>query len=141
MRNFQQTYNKPVVSGFINEFKTFALRGNVVDLAIAVVIGAAFGQIVSSLVDNIIMPLASILLGGASFRSLAIEVGEASVTYGIFLQSVIDFIVIAFAIFLAVKVLRTLQRREEAKPEEEKTVEPTEEVKILREIRDNLKHS
>lgn len=124
--------------GFINEFKAFALKGNVVDLAIAVVIGAAFGRIVSSLVDNIILPLTGVLMGGVDFSDLAVAVGEANVTYGMFLQSVLDFLIVALSIFVAVKVLRSLERKEEAKPEKEKVVEPSEEVRLLREIRDSL---
>lgn len=128
------------MKGFINEFKAFAVRGNVVDLAVAVVIGAAFGKIVSSLVDNIIMPLVGVLLGGISFTSLSAEVGSASVTYGVFIQSVVDFIIVAFVIFLVVKAINkasTLGEEEEQK--EEKPAEPSEEVKLLREIRDQLR--
>ena len=126
------------VKGFINEFKAFALKGNVVDLAIAVVIGAAFNKIVSSLVDNIIMPLVGILLGGINLSNLVVQLGEATVTYGAFLQAVVDFLIIAFSIFLAVKVMRSLERKEEAKPESKKVVEPAEEILLLREIRDSL---
>lgn len=139
MRDGVESFQKLVVSGFINEFKAFALKGNVVDLAVAVVIGAAFGQIVSSLVDNIIMPLVGILLGGVDFSELAVTVQGSAVMYGMFIQSVVDFIIIALAIFVAVKMLTRLQKKEEAKPEEEKVAEPSEEVKLLREIRDNLK--
>lgn len=123
---------------FLTEFKAFAMRGNVIDLAIAVVIGAAFGKITTSLVDNIIMPMVGIFLGGVSFSNLSVEVGDATITYGAFLQSVVDFIIIAFVIFVAVKMLNELQRKENEKPEEEKVAEPTEEVKLLREIRDSL---
>lgn len=122
--------------GFIEEFKAFALKGNVIDLAIAFVIGAAFNRIVSSLVDNIIMPLTGVLGGGVDFSDLAATVGEASVTYGVFIQSIVDFLIVALSIFVAVKVMRSLERKEEAKPEKEKVVEPSEEVKLLREIRD-----
>lgn len=124
--------------GVLEEFKAFALKGNVLDLAVAVVVGTAFNKIVSSLVDNIIMPLFAISTGGVDFKGLSIQVGDAVVTYGVFLQSVVDFLIIAWAIFVAVKVLRSLQKKEEAKPESQKSVEPTEEVKLLREIRDVL---
>lgn len=127
------------MQSFLEEFKAFAMRGNVVDLAVAVVIGGAFGKITTSLVDNIIMPLIGILLGGVSFGGLSVKVGSAVVAYGAFLQSVIDFIIIAFAIFVFIKVLNRLQAEEEAKPEAEKVVEPPEEVKLLREIRDAVK--
>jgi len=124
--------------GLLQEFKAFALKGNVIDLAVAVVIGAAFNKIVSSLVENIIMPTLGVLLGGIDFRDWSARIGDVTISYGVFLQSVIDFIIIAFSIFIAVKVLRRLQRTEEAKPESQKEVEPTEEVKLLREIRDSL---
>lgn len=124
--------------GFLQEFKAFALKGNVLDLAVAVVIGTAFNKIVSSLVDSIIMPTVSILSGGVDLSDRAFQVGDAAIRYGAFLQSVVDFLIIAFSIFVAVKVVRSLERKEEAKPEKEKTVEPTEEVKLLREIRDAL---
>jgi len=124
----------------IEEFKAFAMRGNVIDLAVAVVIGTAFGKIVSSLVDNIIMPLVGMLSGGVNFTGLAIEVGDSMITYGYFLQSVIDFVIIAWVIFLAIKALNKLKHAEEAKPESQQ-VEPTEEVRLLREIRDSLRHT
>lgn len=132
------------MKGFINEFKAFAVKGNVIDLAVAVVIGAAFGKIVSSLVDNIIMPLVGVLLGGINFSSLMVQVGNASVTYGVFLQSVVDFVIVAFVIFLVVKGINAAQdfgkeEEEEEEEVEEKPAEPSEEVKLLREIRDNLR--
>jgi large conductance mechanosensitive channel len=125
-------------TGFLKEFKTFALRGNVIDLAVAVVVGTAFNKIVSSLVDNIIMPLIGVATGGVDLKAFSTQVGEVSVNYGVFLQSVVDFLIIAWAIFVAIKVLRSLQKREDEKPEAEKEVEPSEEVKLLREIRDSL---
>lgn len=117
------------------DFKEFALKGNVFDLAVAVVIGAAFGQIVSSLVDNIIMPMAGILLNGISFESLMWKVGEAEVTYGIFLQSVLDFFIIAGAIFLFIRFI--LRKKKEEEAEEEPAVDSQEQ--LLAEIRDLLK--
>lgn len=124
--------------GFLEEFKAFALKGNVIDLAVAVVIGTAFNKIVSSLVDSIIMPSVSILTGGVDLSDRAVEVGDTAVRYGAFLQAVVDFLIIALSVFVAVKILRSMQRKEEAKPEREKVVEPSEEVKLLREIRDAL---
>lgn len=124
--------------GLAQEFKAFALKGNVMDLAVAVVIGGAFGKIVSSLANNIIMPLAGVAAGGVNFADLSVTVGSAVVGYGVFLQSIIDFTIVAIGIFIAIKIVRSLQRKEEAKPEAEKEVEPTEEVKLLREIRDSL---
>lgn len=128
------------MKGFIDEFKTFAMKGNVIDLAVAVVIGAAFGKIVSSLVENIITPLIGVILGGLDFSGLQIEVGDAVLTYGVFVQAVIDFLIVAFVIFVVVKGINkakslTGEKREET---EEKPKEPTEEVKLLREIRDLL---
>lgn len=123
----------------MQEFKAFALKGNVIELAVAVVIGGAFGKIVSSLANNIIMPLAGVVAGGVNFADLSFNVGDAVIGYGVFIQSIIDFTIVAIGIFIAIKVLRSLQKKEEEKPEEEKEVEPTEEVKLLREIRDSLK--
>ncbi|EGP4508457.1 large conductance mechanosensitive channel protein MscL [Listeria monocytogenes] len=118
------------------EFRDFALKGNVLDLAVAVVIGAAFGKIVSSLVDNIIMPLVGVLLGGLDFTDLSFKVGKSVIQYGAFIQSIIDFIIIAFAIFIFVKVLTSFIKKKE-QTVEETPVPPTEEY--LKEIRDLLK--
>lgn len=126
---------------FIDEFKAFAMKGNVIDLAVAVVIGAAFGKIVSSLVDNIITPLIGLVMGGVDLTGYAYVVGDAVVTYGAFLQAVIDFVIVALVIFMVIKAISRLQKKEEAKPEAEKVVEPSEEVKLLREIRDSLRRS
>lgn len=122
---------------FLEEFRTFATRGNVIDLAVAVVVGTAFSNIVSSLVDNMITPLAGIFMGGVDVSGLSFAVGGTAITYGAFLQSVVDFIIIAFVVFVAIKVVNRLNAEEEKKPEKEK-VTPTEEVKLLREIRDSL---
>jgi large conductance mechanosensitive channel len=130
------------MKSFINEFKAFAMKGNVIDLAVAVVIGAAFGKIVSSLVDNIITPLIGLLMGGVDFSGLSYTVGDAMITYGVFIQSIIDFIIVAFVIFLVIKGINKAQDAmdgEEKAPAEEKPAEPSEEVKLLREIRDNLR--
>jgi len=124
---------------FIKEFKAFAIKGNVVDLAAAVVIGTAFGKIVSSLVTNIITPFIGLLMGGIDLSGSTYTIGNAEITYGVFVQSIIDFTIIAFVIFLAVKVIARVQKNEAAKPEAEKMLEPSEEVKLLREIRDSLK--
>ena len=94
----------------LKEFREFAVRGNVVDLAIAVIIGGAFGKIVSSLVDNIIMPLVGLLIGGVDFKNLAFTVGNAKVEYGLFLQNVVDFIIIAFVIFLMVRAINSTKK-------------------------------
>lgn len=124
---------------FIGEFKAFAMKGNVIDLAVAVVIGAAFGKIVASLVENIIMPTIGIILGGVDFTTWALKVGEANITYGVFIQSIFDFTIIAFVIFMVVRALTKLQKKEEATPVT--PAEPTAEVKLLMEIRDSLRRS
>ena len=127
------------MKGFIEEFKKFAMRGNVIDLAVGIVIGAAFQKIVTSLVNNIITPLISSIMGGVDFTGYAFTIRGSEITYGVFLQSVIDFVIVAFAIFVAIKIMNELQKKENEKPEEKKVAEPTEEVKLLREIRDELK--
>ncbi|MBW8352141.1 large conductance mechanosensitive channel protein MscL [Bacillus sp. IITD106] len=120
------------------EFKKFAIKGNVLDLAVAVVIGGAFGKIVSSLVDNIIMPLVGVLLGGKSFEKLSFTIVDAEVKYGIFIQSIVDFFIISFSIFMFIKILNSLKRKkEEEVVGEEPKVDP--EIELLAEIRDLLK--
>jgi large conductance mechanosensitive channel len=121
------------------DFKEFAFKGNVLDLAVAVVIGAAFGKIVSSLVENIITPLVGILVGGIDFSGLKVTVGNAEVTYGIFLQNVFDFLIIAFAIFMVLRGLMKLKREKEEEVVEETEEELTVQEELLREIRDLLK--
>lgn len=123
--------------GFFNEFKTFIKRGNVMDLAVAVVIGGAFGKIVTSLVNDIIMPLVGIIIGGINFTSLTATIGSASINYGMFIQNVIDFIIVAFCIFVVMKIVNKFLIKN--KVEEEKKAEPSEEVKLLTEIRDLMK--
>jgi large conductance mechanosensitive channel len=125
--------------GFISEFKAFAMRGNVVDLAVAVVIGAAFGKIVSSLVDNIFTPVIGAVLGGIDFTGLTATMAGVTVSYGKFIQSVFDFVIVALVIFMVVKAMTKMQKKEEEKPTA--PAEPSEEVKLLREIRDAVKHS
>ncbi|OGG89164.1 mechanosensitive ion channel protein MscL [Candidatus Kaiserbacteria bacterium RIFOXYD1_FULL_42_15] len=123
---------------FIEEFKAFAMKGNVIELAVAVVIGTAFGKIVSSLVTNIITPFLGILLGGIDFSNLQLIVGDTAITYGVFIQSIVDFVIISLVIFLAIKAVSRLHEKEEAKLVAEKIVEPSTEVKLLTEIRDSL---
>lgn len=136
--------------GMIKEFKEFAMRGNVVDMAVGIVIGAAFGKIVSSLVANVVMPPIGILLGGVDFAKLGITLKEgvaATATseavapvvlgYGLFINTVIDFVIIAFAIFMVIKLMNTFKKKEETKPAAPPA--PTKEEKLLGEIRDILK--
>jgi len=116
------------------DFKAFVLKGNVLDLAIAVVLGAAFGAIVTSLVNDIIMPLVGIVLGGIDFASLSIQVGSATVLYGKFIMAIVNFLIIAFVIFLVVRAMVKLKKQEAAAP----PPGPTAEEKLLTEIRDLL---
>lgn len=122
----------------LKEFRDFLLRGNVLDLAVAVVIGAAFGAVITSLVNDIIMPLVGVLLGGVDFTTLSFQVGDATVAYGLFIQAIINFIIIGAAIFFVVKSANKLfATKEEAAPAA--PPEPSAEEKLLAEIRDLLK--
>ena len=118
------------------EFRDFAVKGNVVDLAVAVIIGAAFGKIVASLVGDMVMPLVGTLLGGLDFSGLAIEIGSAKIQYGKFLQTCVDFVIIAWAIFMAVKVINRLRKKDEDTPP---AATPPRQEQLLEEIRDLLK--
>ena len=140
--------------GFLKEFKEFAMRGNLVDVAVAFVMGAAFGKIISSFVDGIVMPVISMLTGGVDFADKKImlkeavpelknadgtivpAIAEVSIKYGIFITNVIDFILVAFAVFLVIKGINTLKKSEPAPPPSP----PTTEEKLLTEIRDLLKN-
>lgn len=131
------------MKGFVAEFKAFAVKGNIFDLAVAVIIGTAFGKIVSSLVENIVMPLIGLLMLGVDFSGLSYTLGDAVVTYGKFIQSIIDFVIIALAVFVAVKAInraKGIVEEGDGAVVEAKPVEPSEEVQLLREIRDLLKH-
>jgi large conductance mechanosensitive channel len=131
---------------FVSEFKAFAMRGNVVDLAVGVVIGAAFGKIVSSLVDNVIMPPIGFLIGGIDFSDLVLKIGTpvadakgvvtggVVIHYGVFLNTILQFIIVAIAIFLVIKLMNRLTRKQEAAP-----APPPADVVLLTEIRDLLK--
>ena len=137
--------------GMMKEFKEFAVKGNVVDMAVGIIIGAAFGKIVSSLVNDVILPPIGKMMGGVDFKQLFINLGDTpyetlaaaeeagapTINYGLFLQSVFDFIIVAFVIFMMVRAINKAKKEEEAKPAA--PPEPSEEVVLLREIRDNLK--
>lgn len=129
---------KKKVNKFINEFKTFISRGNVLDLAVGVVVGGAFSKIVTSLVNDIITPLIGVIIGGQDFASLSLKIGDATIAYGAFIQNIIDFLIIAFCIFIFVKFINKIfiKRKEEVKKE---TPKKSEEVLLLEEIRDLLK--
>lgn len=132
--------------GMMNEFKQFAMRGNVIDLAVGVVIGGAFGKIVSALVDKVIMPPIGLLIGGVDFSKLAITLKTATVdaagkeipavvlAYGEFINAIIQFVIVAFAIFMVVKMINKLHKQPEAAP-----AATPEDILLLREIRDSLK--
>lgn len=116
----------------IKDFKDFIARGNVIDLAVGIIIGAAFGKIVTSIVDDILMPLLGIILGGTNFNTLSITVGDASITYGAFIQSTVDFIIIAACIFILIRfVNKMMPKKQSAKPDD---------IILLEEIRDLLKN-
>ena len=129
-----------------SEFKDFAMRGNVMDMAVGIIIGGAFGKIISSFVANVLMPPIGLMLGGVNFADLALTLKEASgevaavtLNYGAFIQSVVDFVIIAFAIFMAVKGMNNMKKKEEAAPAA--PAAPSDEVVLLTEIRDSLKNS
>ncbi|MEQ8663149.1 MAG: large-conductance mechanosensitive channel protein MscL [Gammaproteobacteria bacterium] len=131
----------------LSEFKEFAVKGNVVDMAVGIIVGAAFGKIVSSAVNDIIMPPIGLLLGGVNFSDLALvlkeaqgEVAAVTINYGVFIQTILDFIIVAFAIFVAIKAMNAAKRAREDEPEAapEAPPEPSDEAKLLGEIRDLL---
>ena len=124
----------------VQEFKDFAMRGNVIDMAVGVIIGGAFGKIVSSLVDDMLMPIIGTLTGGINFTELAVNVGDAQIKYGMFLQNILDFIIVAFCVFLMIKGINNLaKKKEEEAAAPEAPAEPSAEEKLLTEIRDLLK--
>lgn len=139
------------MSKLLNEFKEFAVKGNAVDMAVGVIIGGAFGKIVSSIVDDIIMPPVGWLLGGVNFSDLKIslpavdipgaeQLAPVTINYGSFLQTLIDFLIIAFCVFLLVKGINKLARKKEEEPAPAPAPEPSAEEKLLGEIRDLLKN-
>ena len=132
------------IMSMMSEFKSFAMRGNVIDMAVGIVIGGAFGKIVSSFVSDVLMPPIGIMMGGVDFGDLAVVLQEASgdiaavtLNYGSFIQTVVDFLIIAFAIFMVVKAMNNMKKKEEAAPAA--PPKPSAEVELLTEIRDSLK--
>ena len=128
----------------MSEFKSFAMRGNVIDMAVGIVIGGAFGKIVSSFVSDVLMPPIGMIMGGVDFGDLAVVLQEASgdvaavtLNYGSFIQTVVDFLIIAFAIFMVIKAMNNMKKKEEEAPEA--PPKPSAEVELLTEIRDSLK--
>src|SRR5512146_285131 len=123
-------------------FKEFLNRGNVMDLAVAVVIGTAFSQIVNSLVGDVITPVIGVLLGGINFiQNLSVTIGGATIKYGAFIQSIINFLIVAFAMFLIVQAYNRFKRKEDKKDEVKKQVEPSQEVVLLTQIRDIMERN
>ena len=119
---------------WLSEFRDFALKGNVVDLAVGVIIGAAFGKIVSSLVGDMVMPVIGALIAGFDYKELYLQAGNAKIMYGVFLSNVIDFVIVAWVIFLAVKAINHFRRKEEPS-----SAPPARQEQLLEEIRDLLK--
>ena len=124
---------------FLKEFKEFAMRGNVMDLAVGVIVGGAFSAITTSLINDILMPLIGIFVSETSFANLTITVGSAVITYGNFIQAVINFLIMAFVVFCMVKGINRLSRKKEEAPPPPPAKEPSAEEKLLAEIRDLLK--
>lgn len=129
------------MKNFIKEFKEFINKGNVVDLAVGVIIGTAFSKIVSSLVNDLIMPIVGIIIGGHDFTNLSIKFRDASITYGNFIQNVIDFLIIALCVFIFVKLINRITRKQkqEEKEEQQEEEKRDEQLVLLEEIRDLLK--
>lgn len=126
------------MKSFLKEFQDFAMKGNVLDLAVAVVIGGAFGKIVTSLVNDVIMPLMGIILGGIDLSGLSFTIGESVLTYGVFLQTILDFVIIAFCIFMLVKAMNIVMKKRKV-AEDKKKVKLSKEEELLTEIRNLLK--
>ena len=120
----------------LKEFKEFISKGNVIDMAVGVIIGSAFSKIVTSLVNDIIMPLIGIIIGGLDFTSLSIKIKDSEILYGSFIQNIVDFLIIAACIFTVIKILNKFKKKQEEKPA---PVETPEDIKLLTEIRDLLK--
>lgn len=126
---------KKAVTNEFSEFKKFISRGNVVDMAVGVIVGSAFGKIVTSIVNDILMPIIGMILGGLDFSSLSIKLGNAKIAYGSFIQSVVDFLIVAFCIFIIVRLFEKFKHTEK----EEELPAKSDEVVLLEEIRDLLK--
>ena len=123
----------------LDGFKEFIARGNVIDLAVGVIIGGAFGKIVSSVVDDILMPLIGILVGGVDFTSLSVKIGDAVITYGNFIQNVIDFLIIALCVYVMISAINKVTSKVKKEEEKKEEAKKSEEVALLEEIRELLK--
>jgi large conductance mechanosensitive channel len=125
--------------GFIKEFKEFAVKGNVIDLAVAVVLGAAFGAVVTALTESFIMPLISLIIGKDGVENLSYAVGETIFPYGLFLQALINFILVALVLFMVIRTMNSLKRKKEVQADSPAEPEYTLSEKLLMEIRDNIR--
>lgn len=123
----------------LGAFKKFISRGNVVDMAVGVIIGGAFGKIVTSLVNDIIMPVIGLVIGKINFSTLSVIIGESEIKYGAFIQAVVDFLIVSFCIFCVIKIFESFKKKEEEKPAEESPAVKSDEAILLEEIRDLLK--
>ena len=139
-------HNRILEDKMLKDFKEFAFKGNVLDMAIGVIIGTAFGKIVTSLVDDLFMPIISLLTGGVSFKNLKYVItpakrglAENAIAYGTFIQNVVNFLIIAFSIFMFVKLIEKFKKKEEEEKEEEKITVKADDIVLLEEIRDLLK--
>ncbi len=124
----------------LSAFKKFISRGNVIDMAVGVIIGGAFGKIVTSLVNDIIMPLIGLALGKIDFTSLMLKIGETEIKYGVFIQTIVDFLIVAFCIFVVIQIFEKFKKKEAEKPEEPPAIVKSDEAVLLEEIRDLLKN-
>lgn len=143
MANNEKVSSKKKVTGAakkqLDGFKEFIAKGNVIDLAVGVIIGSAFGKIVSSIVDDILMPLIGILIGGVDFTSLSVKIGDAVITYGNFIQNVIDFLIIALCVYVMINIINKITSKVKKEEEKKEEVKKSDEVVLLEEIRDLLK--
>ena len=139
MKKKKELKTKEKVKNFLNEFQKFIQRGHVIDLAVGVIIGSAFGKIVTSLVNDILMPIIGIIIGGQDFKELKISIGETTILYGSFIQNIVDFLIVALFVFIFIKIINKIMNP--VKKEEKTTELPkkTDEVILLEEIRDLLK--
>ena len=124
----------------LGAFKKFISRGNVIDMAVGVIIGGAFGKIVTSLVNDIVMPLIGLAIGKLNFAALSVKIGESEIKYGSFVQTVVDFLIVAFCIFVVIEIFEKFKKKEETKVEETPAIIKSDEVILLEEIRDLLKN-
>ena len=130
---------KNIIKDEFGGFKTFISKWNVIDMAVAVIIGGAFGKIVTSIVNDVLMPLIGILIGGVNFSSLSIKVSDAVINYGAFIQNVVDFLIISLCIYIFISLINKITKKEEKKEEEKKEEKKAEDILLLEEIRDLLK--